>query len=427
MLALALGCAEEVPRPQLWKVMPRRIYTDRPQRLTLSGRELLPRYHFELSEGRRSSDAGAFSGSVGDLHTSAQLRDFAVVGPDKLTATLDPGLPMGAFQMALTDGRGASAILDRAIEALGPDLDAPRVSVVAPRLGEAVAPGTPVSGRITAEDETVASLSWRASAAHGTVAEGQCVPVDPASSDSTASVLVAPTPPDDREGPAQTVITCDFRFVVPLDLPPGEALDLRVSAVDGSPRANLTALTSSFVLRSRPAITHVDPPRGSADGGTDVVIRGSGLPLGSQVLFGDRLLLPGGGTRVDEGTIVGTVPPGAPGPVTIRIVSSLGDVSHAQLFDYLAPPLPLLFEPAAGPATGGSLVRVRGRNFTPETRVLVGTQLATAVALVDPIFIDPTEIRGKMPPGEGTTSAFTVDAEAGIGHLPAAYAWKSVP
>jgi hypothetical protein len=70
---------------------------------------------------------------------------------------------------------------------------------------------------------------------------------------------------------------------------------------------------------------------------------------------------------------------------------------------------------------------VLGRNFTPTTRVLLGSNLATAVPLGDPKFIDPAEIRGVLPPGQGQASVFVIDAEAGIGQLPAAFAWKSDP
>jgi hypothetical protein len=415
--ALAAGCAEQTPTPKVFKVSPQRIYTDRPQRLTMNGSDFLPRYHFELSQGRREADDSGFSGTVGDVEDRAPLRDFVVVGPTTLTALLVPGLPAGVYSLSITDPRGAGAIAVNALEALGPDLDAPQLSLLKPAPSDLVAPGTVVTGRVLAEDESLTSFGWRVEGRGGLVAEGACPPGD-----------VFPQIGDDgREGPALTRVTCDFRYTVPLEMAEGEALELRVVAIDGSPTHNLAGITRSFVLRARPAVTHVDPPRGSADGGTDVVIKGTGLPQGTVVLFGDQPLLPGGGTRLDDHTIVGHAPPGRPGAASIRLVTPLGEVTHARLFEYLAPPMPLALDPAVGPPAGGGVVRVLGRNFTPTTRVLLGSNLATAVPLGDPKFIDPAEIRGVLPPGQGQASVFVIDAEAGIGQLPAAFAWKSDP
>lgn len=222
-------------------------------------------------------------------------------------------------------------------------------------------------------------------------------------------------------------MTCDFRFVVPDQLLAGEVFELLVTATDDAPRANRATLARSFLLQARPTLASIAPGAGSADGGTDVIVRGHGFGPGTRVLFGNVALEPDGGLLLDDGTVAGKTPPHAPGVTVVRVLTPLGDVREDGTFEYLAVPALLTVEPARALSTGGSPLRIRGQNFSAATRISFGKSLATAVGLAQASFIDPNEIRGVAPSGEGTVTVFAVDPQAGWAQLPAGFTWETSP
>ena len=231
------------PRPQLDTVTPQRMHSDRSLRLKLIGAQLVPVYRFDLDSGRRFADASGFSGFVGTGAQTALLRDFAIVGPGALEATLDPGLPAGPHDVVLIDPRGARAVLAGGYTSLGLDTSPPVLSIATPTAEVQLAPGAPVTARVVAEDDsTLFALSWQARGPRGPVLHGTCpLPPHGAPDGPVLKALSA-----DRDDPSAGRVVCDFSFVVPADLSPGDSFQLQLSAIDAAPRTNRATLNRSF-------------------------------------------------------------------------------------------------------------------------------------------------------------------------------------
>jgi hypothetical protein len=401
------GCQDQLPGPQLYTFTPQKVHSDRPLHVRLVGSDLVPRYELDLDTGSRHGDASGFSGFVGSGADETSLHDFAFVASNVLEATLDPGLRAGVHSVVLIDPRGARATLGSGFVSLGPDTTAPTLILVAPGSPTDLAPGTPVEARASIDDDgRVRDFAWQALGPRGPVLRGGC------------SALPAT---------AAGRVICDFAFVVPTALSPGDPFELLLTATDDAPVANRTTLARSFLLQAPPRLISVSPLMGGAAGGTDVVVRGVGFRPGTQVWFGNAALEPNGGQLLDESTIVGKTPTHAAGATVVRVSTPLGDSPAERTFEFLAAPVLATIQPAQGPDRGGSQVVVRGQNFTAATQIFFGDSLASGVPLQQPRHIDAQEIRGLAPAGVGTTSIFAVDPNAGWARLPDAFAWEASP
>lgn len=167
-----------------------------------------------------------------------------------------------------------------------------------------------------------------------------------------------------------------------------------------------------------PVIRDVYPSQGPIQGGTDVNLIGSNLNLGPGTLvsFGNVTVPPYG---VTDALISVTAPPGAAGPVTVRLFR--GGCQATGTFTYLgspappAPPAPATAPATNGPCPGGSAqpqvtglnprqlkteggepVRISGHGFATgsgQTAVLFGSTPVT------PTSITSTQIDVVSPPG----------------------------
>jgi hypothetical protein len=401
------GCQEQIPVPRLYTVTPQKVHSDRPLRVRLVGSELVPRYDLDISAGVRHADAARFSGFVGSGADEVPLRDFVFVAPNTMDATLDPGLRAGVHDVVVIDPRGARATLAGGFTSLGLDTTPPTLVLVAPGPPAELAPGTPISARVSIDDDgSVRDFAWEARGPRAAVLRGSC-PGLPAA--------------------APGRVICDFAFVVPTALSPGDVFQLLLTATDDAPVANRATLARTFLLQAPPRLISVAPARGSAAGGTDVIIRGVGFRPGTRVWFGDAALEPDGGVLLDEGTVVGRTPAHAPGASVVRVFTPLGESPADGTFDFVAPPTVTVVDPARVPDHGGAPVVVRGQNFTAATQIYFGTSLASAAPLQQPRHIDGTEIRGLAPAGVGPATVFAVDPGAGWAQLSAGFAWETGP
>jgi IPT/TIG domain len=411
----AIGCDEQAPTPRLYTVTPAKGPSDRPLRLRITGAELLPRYHLDLEERRRRADVTGFQGFVGNGSKMAPLTDFVFLSPSTLEATLGTGLPAGSFDVVVIDPRGSRAVLAAGFYSFGPDLTAPVITIVTPATSTRLAPGTPVAARVVVDEEgALTQLAWEITSAARPLLRGKCAdgPAPPGPD--------GPPPPPSRR-------ICDFNFVVPLSLQPGEALVLAVTAIDDAPAINRTTVTRAFALEPRPALFSLEPGRGGSAGGTDVVVRGRGFLPGTSVVFGESRLEPDGGVLLDDGTIIGKTPSHPAGATVVRIQGPLGQSSEEGVFEYLPAPNLAAIDPPRGSAMGGQMVRILGAHFTSATRVYFGPTLARALPLGDPVFVNAGEIRGISPPGHGLATVHLIDPIAGWTAQPAAFVWEAQP
>ena len=141
-------------------------------------------------------------------------------------------------------------------------------------------------------------------------------------------------------------------------------------------------------------VDSVAPAIGPPAGGTYAIVRAVGLAEGTEVRFGDALakVL----RQVDPSRVVVQVPPGAAGPVDVRITLPGGATGVlAKGFTYVAPqvaaPQVTKVLPAKALTTGGTALLVEGLAFQATPLLFIGWQP------VDATIIDATAL-GAMSP-----------------------------
>ncbi|MCC6386381.1 MAG: IPT/TIG domain-containing protein [Dehalococcoidia bacterium] len=142
-----------------------------------------------------------------------------------------------------------------------------------------------------------------------------------------------------------------------------------------------------YTYSGGPTVSAVSPNAGPPAGGNTVTVSGSGYQVGNtQVYFGTAA-----STNVvvaGSNSLTAVVPAGTPGTVTVRVRVGLFDSADAGTLDdytYSGTALVTSVEnssctascpPASGPTTGGTLVRIKGQNFTEPFFVKFGTVVA---------------------------------------------------
>jgi len=110
-----------------------------------------------------------------------------------------------------------------------------------------------------------------------------------------------------------------------------------------------------------PEVVGLAPVSGPAAGGTEVLLRGAGFALDTEVRF-DGELAPEL-ELASEHLLVVRTPPGAPGAVDVTVARAGLSTTLAGAFTYLPPPEITNVAPAEGPTEGGTLVVVDGAFF----------------------------------------------------------------
>ena len=142
-----------------------------------------------------------------------------------------------------------------------------------------------------------------------------------------------------------------------------------------------------YTYSGGPSITSITPNSGPPAGGNTVTIAGSGFQVGNtQVFFGSTAATTVTVNGTNSLTVV--VPPGSPGTVNVRVHVGLFDSADAGPGDdyaYSGTAIVTAVEnatctascPAAtGPTSGGTLVRIKGQNFSEPFFVRFGTVVA---------------------------------------------------
>ena len=216
--------------------------------------------------------------------------------------------------------------------------------------------------------------------------------------------------------------TCTITVVFTPSAPGPRTGDLRIDLASPQQPQNITLSgtgtmappPSSAAPSSSVSVTGISPPRGTAGGGTRVVITGSGFTGATGVRFGTaaaKFTVDPSGTQVTA-----TSPPGT-GTVDVTVTTPAGAsaATAADQFTYTtAPPAVTGISPPRGTAGGGTRVVITGSGFTGATGVRFGT--AAAKFTVDP---SGTQVTATSPPGTGTVDV-TVTTPAGASAATAA-------
>jgi len=237
----------------------------------------------------------------------------------------------------------------------------------------------------------------------------------------------------ERQDGAQTEPACGTSPDTPVDattcqdegLLPGHTYTWVVTShyrswtTPSSPTSPLTLATVPVVVPV--AVVSVTPSAGPVSGGTAITVSGSGFVPGAVLLVGGR---PATGVQVvDAGTITAVTPRGQAGPVAVSVVNPDGaTASLVGGFTYQVAPVVRRVSPREGPASGGTLVTISGRDFVPGALVRFGEALAVDVTVVDARTITartPAHVPGRVsvtvstPGGSDTLrNGFTYQAVA---------------
>ncbi len=160
-------------------------------------------------------------------------------------------------------------------------------------------------------------------------------------------------------------------------LPEGDAGDVDVTLE--TPFGTDT-LPNGFRYEALPEISSLSPIQGPVDGGTSVIIKGSGLDAVTSVRVG---ALEATDIEFDNGKLLITTPKGSPGLSDVRVITETGEAVAEDAFTYLAGTTQLLaVNPDEGAMGGGITVDLYGTDLPTSATVWFGTHKATNYVLL---------------------------------------------
>jgi hypothetical protein len=198
-----------------------------------------------------------------------------------------------------------------------------------------------------------------------------------------------------KEATIISVTPTQIQVLTPgVDLGAGQQLQatiILINAAGTSSEARVTSAANAFTFQSTvltPKITTVSPASGPIDGGTRVVIFGSGFQSPVQVFFGsaeaqvinitfDQIVVVSPTAR-DTTPNAGTT---LTGPVDIRIVNinSATTVTATGIFRYIPKMQITSAGPTEGLFTGGTRVTIDGTGFNDPVAVVIGGVAAQVI------------------------------------------------
>jgi hypothetical protein len=360
-----------------------------------------------------------------------------------LTASAANTLQPGLCDIEITDPRGQKAILqDKFYEWIG-DWVAPELTIERP--DPPFWPGSTIHMKVTAKDQApgyMKALTWTAN-----IADASATPL------STFQTGSCPVPP------GSSGVDCTFDVVIDPTVLPSEQICLVITAKDEADNTDPKGEEPiCFDLIPTPAVAAVTPGSGGMAGGTNVVISGRGFPLGSQVFFGDDLLYPDGGSRVDDTTITGYAPPhkaskqvrisdadvtcacqggcdltyAESDSVPIKVKSLHGEARSSSVFIYQSPPKVLCLDPTSGIQGQDTPISIYVANYAVSTMLYRGqTNLIEAVPLpVDPsgttvFYAGYAKVSAILPGSSGRTTIWAIDLANGWTSLLNGFSWNA--
>jgi len=153
--------------------------------------------------------------------------------------------------------------------------------------------------------------------------------------------------------------------------------------------AATTTATTLFSYALLPILTSATPVVGPATGGTTVTISGANLGATTSVTFGGIA----GSIVSRSNSEISVVTPAfiRGGSVPVVVVMPAGTATLASTFTYSLAPTIAKVAPKSGPASGGTVVTITGKNLTAVSSVLLGndsvamtSQTATSITFVSP-------------------------------------------
>jgi len=171
--------------------------------------------------------------------------------------------------------------------------------------------------------------------------------------------------------------------------------DVRVVNPDGQE----AVLKDGFTYNPPPTISSVEPNMGPLEGGTEVIIIGTGFLNGIDVLIGnaetsEQVMSP---TKIEAET-----PPSTPGVKDVLVINRDGQRAiFEDGFTYNRAPAITKVIPDNGRLAGGTKITIQGNGFLPGAKVLFGDVYARSFVLASSIQVmSPNIINAITPSGE---------------------------
>ena len=309
-----------------------------------------------------------FSGATAVKFGSVSATSFSVTSAASITATAPAGTGTVDVTVVTASGKSATSAADRYTYAAS----VPSVTGLSPVAGP---PGGGTAVTITGSGFTDATA-----VAFGTI---------PASSFSVLS-------------------DTSIRAVAPdSGITSGSTVDVTVTTPAST---STTSAADIYTYRKLPVVSGLSPSTGPLEGGTSVIVSGSGFTGATSVTFGGVAAT---SYTVSSGSSLTAVSPtGAAGTVDVIVTNPAGASSAvaADKFTYSAAAPSVIVSavsPNAGPLAGGTGVTVTGSGFTGATAVTFGTTAATFTVVSD------TSITATSPAASAGAVDITVTAPGG--------------
>ena len=176
--------------------------------------------------------------------------------------------------------------------------------------------------------------------------------------------------------------------------------------------------TGGYTYNDVLTVTGISPSAGPSEGGTKIVIHGSGFSKGSvNVKIG--ALAASAVAIVSDSEIQAITPPGQPGYADVTVLNDVAAVTLTAGYTYTGGKLALyVVYPPMGAQAGGTLVHVYGQGFDAGMGVTFGGNPATHFT-----FVDPGHVTVKTPPGKVGSVDVGVTVKDGKATLTNGYAY----
>jgi hypothetical protein len=200
------------------------------------------------------------------------------------------------------------------------------------------------------------------------------------------------------------------------------ALTARTPAGSGSQRAVVTDAggTSAggpiFAFLPVPTVESITPKGGPPGGGTVVTIKGNGFVAGATVTIGAAATE----IKFVSSTELTARTPAGSGSQRVVVTDAGGASTGGPMFGYLAAPTVESITPNEGPASGGTLVKIKGDGF------LLGATVTVGGAATEVSFVSSTELTARAPAGSGSRSVVVTD-EGGVSTDGPTFAYVQAP
>jgi len=250
----------------------------------------------------------------------------------------------------------------------------------------------------------------------GAVSGGKFVTIGGKNFSAEAQVFIGDKPAAD--------VVVQPPFVITIQTPPGDPGPAAVKVINPDGQADVAVEPYTYVLP--PLLTSIFPEKGSADGGTPIVLTGESFLQGAKVTFGNAEAT--GVVWITDQVLTALAPAGPQGEFVDVVVENVDGQAAIlyKAYEYVDPadigPAPEItsLSPPTGPTTGGTWGLLDGANLQPGAWALFGVVPVNDFEVLS----DASARYVSAPSSAGTVSVTVVNPDGGFGTLAEGFIYK---